>query len=63
MFFSDSTANLIDKDDIGGSDISPEFSKLRRQAAGLLSDTDRKYAGKKLSRKDWIADSGNSTPE
>ncbi|XP_041367848.1 protein AATF-like [Gigantopelta aegis] len=51
-------ARLVDKSQEFDRDDEPQDqSSLRQRAAPLLSDTDSKYAGKKVSRKSWKQDS------
>lgn len=49
--FSDTTAKLVSYDSDNGEGIT-QPSKLRQKTALLLSDSDRKYAGKRTSRRD-----------
>ncbi|CAI9743489.1 Hypothetical predicted protein [Octopus vulgaris] len=46
------------EDDAKDGDQIQKSTKLKRQAASLLSDTDTRYAGRKTTRKDLMQDSG-----
>ncbi|XP_036355151.1 uncharacterized protein LOC118761405 isoform X1 [Octopus sinensis] len=46
------------EDDAKDGDQIQKSTKLKRQAASLLSDTDTRYAGHKTTRKDLMQDSG-----
>ncbi|CAI9743490.1 Hypothetical predicted protein [Octopus vulgaris] len=48
------------EDDAKDGDQIQKSTKLKRQAASLLSDTDTRYAGRKTTRKDLMQDSGKA---
>ena len=51
-------ARLVDRSQDYDIDLDPQDrSSLRQRAAPLLSDSDSKYAGKKVSRKSWKQES------
>lgn len=49
--YSDTSARLVEKDEDEVDDLPFTSSKLRQRAAPLLTDCDKKYAGKRTSRK------------
>ncbi|XP_036355158.1 protein AATF-like isoform X2 [Octopus sinensis] len=51
------------EDDAKDGDQIQKSTKLKRQAASLLSDTDTRYAGRKTTRKDLMQDSGKGDSE
>ena len=52
---SETTAKLVDfNEDFETSDVTP--SQLRKKTVTILGDLDKKYAGKRTSRKDLVDD-------
>ncbi|CAC5391968.1 AATF [Mytilus coruscus] len=51
FFEDDTSARLVEKGDDEVDDLPFTSSKLRQRAAPLLTDSDKKYAGKRTSRK------------
>ncbi|XP_052064217.1 protein AATF-like [Mytilus californianus] len=51
FFEDDTSARLVEKGDDEVDDLHFTSSKLRQRAAPLLTDSDKKYAGKRTSRK------------
>ena len=50
LLFSDTTAKLVEHDEDYSVD-AEEASTLRSKVATILSDTDKRYAGKRTSRR------------
>lgn len=61
----DTTAKLTNFDDFDDENDDDEeiLSKFRKQNVDLLADVDKKYAGKKGSRKTLLADSSDEFSE
>jgi len=64
MILSDTSAKVVGKSKQSDEDNVPDkVSSLRRKAAISLADTDKKYAGKRISRKklspEWDIPAGN----
>ena len=58
-FVSDAGAKLVDsREEFDSSDVG--HSHLRKKTITLLGDVDRKYAGKRTSRKKLVQDDDNS---
>lgn len=62
FFGDDTSARLVEKDEDEVDDLPFTSSKLRQRAAPLLTDSDKKYAGKRTSRKklDELEELGNN---
>uniref|UniRef100_A0A4W3IRH3 Apoptosis antagonizing transcription factor n=1 Tax=Callorhinchus milii TaxID=7868 RepID=A0A4W3IRH3_CALMI len=64
LCFTATIAKVIDNFDEGDDDGTVDVSKLRNRASVLLSDTDKRYAGKATSRKALEQETGeDSFPE